>query len=346
MTDTFLGLSRDRVRALLTTAVRAPSVHNTQPWRFAAHADRLELSADPDRRLRYADPLDKGLRLSCGAVLMNLRLLLQDNGIRPIVSLLPADDEQDLMAVVRPGGVVTPSDETRRLVAAIPRRVTNRAPFLDAQVPVESRVALERAVQSEGAWAHVVDDPAERAAVRKLIATAHREQLAVAGYRDEWTAWTSGRPEHEGVPARSAGPLPAPQDEWVHRDFSDGRGRTRVPGKDFEPDPLIIVLCSFFQGRLAELVAGQALQSLLLTATDLGLSASLLSQPLEVEHTRAELGRIVGPALHPQTILRIGFGSPVPPTPRRAVEDVFIDMSPDGGTLVLGPPATTGHTEH
>jgi hypothetical protein len=42
------------------------------------------------------------------------------------------------------------------------------------------------------------------------------------------------------------------------------------------------VVCSFHEGVLADLQAGQALQQVLLTATTLGLSASFLSQPIEV----------------------------------------------------------------
>src|SRR5262249_32157898 len=122
-----------------------------------------------------------------------------------------------------------------------------------------------------------------------------------------------------GVPVTAGGYQPAPQDEWVLRDFTAGRGRTRIEGKDFEPDPLVVVLCSFYEGALAELQAGQALQRLLLTATTLGLSASFLSQPIEVPHLRIELRRALTTTMHPQVILRIGFGSPVPNVSRRPV---------------------------
>ncbi|MDQ3824769.1 MAG: hypothetical protein M3325_03125 [Actinomycetota bacterium] len=122
----------------------------------------------------------------------------------------------------------------------------------------------------------------------------------------------------------AGGPQPQPQDEWVLRDFTAGRGRTRVAGKDFEAESLLVVLCSFREGALGELQAGQALQQVLLTATYLGLSASFLSQPIEVPHVRAKLRCALGTTLEPQAILRIGFGSPVPATPGRPVADLLI----------------------
>jgi hypothetical protein len=98
----------------------------------------------------------------------------------------------------------------------------------------------------------------------------------------------------------------------------------RPPGKDYESDPFVVVLCSFYDGPPAELQAGQALQRVLLTATTLGLSASFMSQVVEVRRVREDLRRALGGSLFPQTVLRLGFGAPVPPTPRRPVEDLVL----------------------
>jgi nitroreductase len=51
-------LARDGIlRRIVEAASAAPSVHNTQPWKFvAASDDRLEVQADPDRALWVADP--------------------------------------------------------------------------------------------------------------------------------------------------------------------------------------------------------------------------------------------------------------------------------------------------
>lgn len=323
-----LGLAEDDVRGVLEAASLAPSLHNSQPWRFTLHPDRIELRFDPAKQLRATDPESRELRLSCGAALLNVRLALQGLGIRPLVSLLPGREAEGALAVVRRGGTFTATEESRSLLKAVESRRTNRHPFADSEVPVEHRQHLIRAAELERSWLHVVATHEEKARLRELIGRAHREQLADPGVRAELSDWTGDRadPGH-GVPRGSAGPTPAPQDEWALRDFSPGTPVARPSGKDYEPDPFVVVLCSFYDGALAELQAGQALQRILLTATALGLSASFLSQAVEVRRIREDLRRSLGGSLFPQTVLRLGFGAPVPPTPRRPIEDLVLAPS-------------------
>ncbi|MBB5960444.1 hypothetical protein FHS29_007068 [Saccharothrix tamanrassetensis] len=321
-----LGLDGHEVAEVLAVATLAPSVHNTQPWRFRLAGDCIELHADPARRLPATDPEDRELRLACGAALFNLCLALRARGIRPLVTLVPGGDAPGALATIRRGGHRDPDDETRELVRAVPIRRSNRKPFRDAAIPAAHRYALVRAAEQERSWLHVVTDHGERARLQGLVAKAHRIQREDPAVRAELAEWTGPRSD-DGVPPASGGIRPAPQDEWALRDF---QAVERPPGKDYESDPLVVVLCSFQEGPLAELQAGQALQRVLLTATSLGMSGSFMSQAIEVRPVREELRRAIGGVIVPQTVLRIGFGSPVPPAPRRSVGDLLMDSISPG----------------
>ncbi|MEU4744555.1 nitroreductase [Actinosynnema sp. NPDC023658] len=318
--DEVLGLAGAEVADVIATAALAPSVHNTQPWRFRLASDRIELHPDLDRHLPATDPENRELRLSCGAALFNTRLALRAHGVKPLVTLLPGSDAPGALATVRRGGSRELDEETRQLIRAVPVRRSNRKPFRDVPVPAGHRQALVRAAERERSWLHVVTDHEDRARLQRLVAKAHGVQAQDPRVRAELGAWTGTRVD-DGVPAASAGIRPAPQDEWALRDF---HAAERLPGKDYESDPLVVVLCSFYDGPLAELQTGQALQRVLLTATTLGLSVSFMSQAIEVRSVREELRRSLGGGVVPQTVLRIGFGSPVPPTPRRAVTDFLL----------------------
>ena len=56
-------------------------VRESQPWSFRIVAgDRIELRADPARWLKVGDPRARGLTISCGAALFNLRMALRGDG--------------------------------------------------------------------------------------------------------------------------------------------------------------------------------------------------------------------------------------------------------------------------
>lgn len=317
-----LGLDGEATAAVLRLATRAPSLHNSQPWRFRLRPDRIELRADPDRQLPAADPTGRELRIGCGAALFTLRLALIGAGIRPLVSRYPQPGDPDLVAVVRHGGIVRATPEQRRLLEAVPRRHTNRRPFRDTAVPDPARSALRRAAFEEGAWLQLVTDPVELAELGKLAREAHLHQESDAGFTAELAAWTgrSGSRD-DGVPASAGGPCPPPNQPWVVRDFG-GDGHPRPAPAAFESDPLIAVLSVHTDGPREELRAGEALQRVLLTATAAGLSASFLSQLVEVPDVREQARRLFGGTRPPQVVLRLGHGVPVPATPRRGPDKI------------------------
>src|SRR5687768_6760393 len=92
---------------VIEAATLAPSVHNTQPWRFVLRPDGFDLLADPGRRLPVLDPTGRLLHLSCGAALVTARTAARALGLAADVELLPDPEWPDLLArlTVSPGAV-------------------------------------------------------------------------------------------------------------------------------------------------------------------------------------------------------------------------------------------------
>ncbi len=310
-----LGLTSDQTRQVLTAACRAPSLHNSQPWTFRVDADRIEMHLEPARALPASDPDGREARLGCGAALFNLRLTLARYGVEAKVAVYPEGDGGPV-AVVEYGGEVRLSPLRADLERAIVHRRTNRHPFFEAEVSLAHQHTLARAAQAERASLALITEPGPLAQLGAWAAAAHRIQLADPAWVAEWTAWTRREGTADGVPSVSAGPRPAPQDTFTLRDFGRPGRPDRAAGKNFEAQPLLAVLGTRLDGPNAQLQAGQALQRVLLTATSVGLAASFLSQLIEVESVRGDLRDLIGGAISPQTVLRIGFGGPVPGTPR------------------------------
>jgi len=296
-------------------------MHNTQPWRFRVvfATCTIELRADPERTLLVTDPSGRAVHIACGAALLNLRLAAAVAGREPVVQLLADPDQPLLLATVRLAGPHRAQPDERELHAAITRRHTNRGPFSGRPVPPGVLAELADAARVEGGILHVLDRD-ETARVLYLVRDAERDRLADPAYRAELARWAGGPRDREGIPDSALGPR-SPDRPAPVREFTPGR--TGPAGYAwFEENPQLAVLSTHFGGRAHWLQAGQALQRVLLTATGRGIAASPLTQPLEtsdawlVRDPRSEHEE-------PQMILRLGYGLPVPPTPRRPVKDVL-----------------------
>jgi len=304
----------------LHAATLAPSKHNTQPWRFRVlrDAQTIELYADPERMLRYGDPHGRAVHIACGAALFNLRLAVSVAHREPVVRLLPDPAVPLLLATLRLGGRHRVHDAEREMYAAIAARHTNRWPFSGRPVPPGVTAELVQAARLEGAELHIPGQ-AETHRLLCLIADAERDLLADPAYQAELARWAGGERTADGMPGAVLGPRD-PRGHTPVRDFRTAGGGPAGYAW-FEEAPQLAVLSTAVSGRPDWLRAGQALQRVLLTATAHGLAATPLTQPLET----GDAWQVRDPAGggSPQVILRVGYGLPVPASPRRPVADVL-----------------------
>ncbi len=311
----------DLFRSAVAAAVRAPSVYNVQPWRFALVDGAIEVRTDPYRLLPVADPGGWATRVACGAAIANIELSLIVAGVQAKTRLWPRSADNLLVATVTADGGGAPSPRQQALTAAIARRRSNRRPFSDAPVPADARARIVAAADAAGAWLVLVDERTSVANVASIVRDAEQLLRSDAAYVAEMQAWTSRyHTEQVGIPADAAGVAPAPQDVLAMRNYG---GKERAEGRDFEQEPLLAILGTSGGGRYDDVVAGMALQMVLLTATDAGLAASMLSQPIEVPRARDELRRTLRRQGTPQMIIRLGYGQPTTSSPRRSIESVI-----------------------
>ena len=322
------GSPAHRARAAIRLATLAPSSHNTQPWLFTVREDGVDVYLDRTRALPVADPDDRELTISCGAALYHLRLALAFAGISVRVTRLPDPEAPDLVARLGFTGEHQVTEVERELFRQIPARRTNRFPFEARELPPTLVRELTHAAEAEGAWLVVVEDEEDKGWLADLIAAADRRQMADKHFRRELAAWTRPNTSHrrDGIPGSrlGLGTVASVGAPLILRTFDLGEGRA-ARDRDLAIGSPALAILGTRDDSPAELVrCGEALARLLLLARASDVFASYLNQPIEVEDLRPEVERLVRAPGRAQLILRLGFGRPVPPTPRRPVEEVLL----------------------
>lgn len=314
-------VDRRTVRSALELACRAPSVHNSQPWRWRIGDRSVHLLADLRRWLPATDPDGRDLVLSCGAALHHLRVALAASGLRATVHRLTDPDEPDHLAAVELAPGVAPEADVA-LAAAITRRRSDRRGFSSWEVPEAMLAELTAVAAHQGA---VLTPVTDGAALRRAVAAAAAAQDRTPGYATETTVWTGRETGADGIPAANL--LRGPGAVTGGR-FATGTIDRSTGVRD---GALLAVLGTASDDTLSQLRAGEALSAVTLHATTLGLASCPLTQVLEVDATRRSLrDDVLGGAMSPQVVLRLGWGpqEALPPTPRRRLQDV-VEPFPD-----------------
>ncbi|MCW2616133.1 MAG: hypothetical protein JWN08_3127 [Frankiales bacterium] len=313
-----------RLRWYADVARWAPSKHNSQPWRFVVDGGELEVWADPSRALPDTDRQGRELVLACGCALHLLCVAVRAAGRRPRVEVLPQGHSGPLARVVE-GGPWPTSDQDRALLAAVPRRRTDRGPLDATPLPPDLPFRLQDAAQDEGAVLRLVSTPGELASLARLVEQADRLLLRSGTVDRELERWHQhpGDGRQDGVPVTSSrGQAASARADLVQRDFTvpGAVAAHDRPGRD---QPLVAVLCTPADRPADWLAAGRALAAVLLLATTSGANASYADQPVEAEQLRGQLQEQLALPGPPQLVLRLGVGGQVDAPPRRDLDEVL-----------------------
>ncbi|HEY5857167.1 MAG TPA: hypothetical protein VIW24_24820 [Aldersonia sp.] len=325
------------VRDAVSLACRAPSLHNSQPWRWVYDGDKLDLYADPTRLVQH-DAHGRQLQLSCGAALDHLAVALAVHGWRAVVNRFPDPRTPSLLAslIFVPARFVT--DAEHRRADAIAHRHTDRLPFA---APAGSAVwstflttLTERVADYVPTSLAIVpeDRRADLAEASRLTAARRRYD---AEYHNELRWWT-GHPAHEeGVPAdvlpsadeRARVPIARTFPPFAKGEPTAAERRPEVAADE----SALLVLCCRRDEPLDWLRCGEALSAVLLDATMAGYATCPLTHLTEIPASRAVVARAAGTTELPQVVVRIGTAPAGEPerasTARRPLADVFTSVA-------------------
>ncbi|KHO22650.1 NAD(P)H nitroreductase [Mycolicibacterium setense] len=315
--------------ATLTRAVqlasRAPSLHNTQPWRLVARGDCLHLHLDPNRVVTVTDRSSREAVISCGVLLDHLRVAMAAAGWATAVDRFPNPNDLDHLATLQFSPMDFVTEAHRRRADAIMARRTDRLP-MSRYVDWDSFETLLRARLDDGPAHLDVLAEDQRSAVAEAAELSESLRLYDSGYHAELAWWTTPFATEDGIPQSSLVSAAESERVAVARTFpvtthSDRRPTVR------DDSATLVVLSTDGYSRADALDAGEALSSLLLECTLSGLSTCPVSHVTELHASRDIIATLIGRDACPQLLVRIGIAPTItdvpPPTPRRPVDTVL-----------------------
>lgn len=306
-------------------ACRAPSVHNSQPWRWVAENNRLHLFVDRRHLVPATDHSGRQAILSCGAALDHLCVAMLAAQWQTNVARFPNPNNPDHLASIEFSHVdhVTPAQRSRAL--AILQRRTDRLPF-DEPVPWHLFESVLRSqVNPDIAILDVLSDEQRPQLVQasQLSAALRRDD---ASYHAELDWWTAPFAMAEGVPPAALASDTERRRVGVGRDFPVRIHQNRRP--EVKADcAKVVVLSTPGDTRADVLRCGEVLSTVLLECTMARVATCPLTHLIESPESRDVIRDLIGGRGEPQVLIRIGTAPAMEelpiPTPRRALHTVL-----------------------
>lgn len=318
-------VAREVIARAVELACRAPSLHNSQPWRWVASGTAVDLFADPQRVLRSTDSSGREALISCGTVLDHFRTAMAATGWNTAVDEFPDPNKREHLASIDFIPLDYVAQAWRDRADAILRRRSDRLPFDAPENWEPFEAVLRSSFDSDLAALDVLADDA-----RPQLAEASRLTASLRRYDDyyhrELQWWTAPFRQSEGIPPSELVSGSEADRVGVGRAFPiNGYGdRRAATARD---QAKILVLSTPEDTRADAFHSGQVLSGVLLECTMAGLATCPLTHITELEASRDVIQDLIGRKAMPQMLIRVGLAPGVedvaPPTPRRVLSDVL-----------------------
>ena len=313
------------ISSALRLACRAPSVHNSQPWRWVSENAVLHLFVDRRRRVDVADRSGREAIISCGAVLDHLRVAMVAAGWQAHIARFPNPNDKDHLASVEFSPLTFVTDTQRERADAILQRRTDRLP-LDLPTYWETfEPVLRSSVDETVAMLDVLSDQMrpQLAQASQITEILRRDD---ASYQAELQWWTAPFALFGGVPPDALPSWSERQRVDVARDFGS-RGHERRRREVSADWSKVVVLSTAEDTRSEVLRCGEALSTVLLECTMAGMATCTLTHLIEFDKSRDIVRRMLAEGGEPQVLIRVGIAPPMEDlpaaTPRRPLDDVL-----------------------
>ena len=319
------NISSANFEFLVAQAVKAPSGHNTQPWKFRQNESAVEVYPDFDRRLPVVDPDDRELFVSLGCAVENLCLAAQTKGYKSAVSV--GDTGVVTVSLAEEAGV-KPSP----LFNQIDARQTNRSVYSGEEIALDALRKLQSVCSEKGISVHYYARQTKQFNdIEQYVLQGNTNQMQKEAFKAELKSWMRFNKKHQDqtLDGLSYAVFGAPNvPRWMAEPIMsmaiNAKTQNKADREKIASASQLVLFTTRENSRREWVSLGRTLQRFLLTTTELGVAHAYLNQPNEEAEIASEMTRTLGlDGEYPTILLRIGYGKQQAYSKRRAVKDVI-----------------------
>ena len=314
---------------LIYYSSKAPSGHNSQPWRFRIQENSIEIHPDFDCTLPVVDPKNRELYISLGCAAENLCVASIAYGYHASWQIDKDSNESHIIRI----HLNTSNKKTRKdILGDIQKRQTNRSVYKGTivqnsilnqlrELPTEENVRMHFFKNGDSSFSSLTD----------LIKKGNEIQMNDERFKNELLSWirlnkrqvekTNSGLSHKVMQAPS---MPGFIGKRIVRSFLTPAKQNKSDREKIKSSSHFILLTTKNNCPEEWIRSGLFLERLLIKLTSLGIASAFINPPCELESLSGELQKTLPINDEvPTLILRIGYADRMPSSPRKTVENVI-----------------------
>lgn len=302
-------------------AVKAPSCHNTQPWRFRIRYDKIFLAPDFTRALPVADKDGHALYISMGCAMENLIMAANEFNYETKIEITGSENKPQIQVTL----YHEPEAGKSELFGYILKRQVRRNKYSNAKIPDNLLSELFNGHQDEGVMTKLFLSGNEIRELIPYVTEGTRRQFSNKTFVEELIRWIrfSGKEamlKGDGILASSLGLTNTGRfiGKTVMKYFVSACSEVRHMEKLTGASVGLALFMVEQNDPYHWIRLGQSFQRFGLKAAKYEISHSHLDMPCEEPEVREKL--ISGfqlKGLTPLLLIRFGYSEPVPYSFRR-----------------------------
>ena len=318
---------RKDLQEIIYYATKAPSGHNTQPWKFQIKENKVLILPDFDRSLPVVDQDNHALFISLGCATENLVVAANHFGYAADVSILNAQGGIIQVTLVKVNGVTD-----NKLFHEIEIRQSTRNMYNGEAIPSEHLDILLQAAKQEHVECRIFTAKKEIEPIIELVKEGCVRQFENPAFVDELVHWirfnrNKAEEKNDGLYSAASGNPNVP--EWFGKFIMGIAVTASSEAKKCEDQIKSSSGLAVFIGEKDDIVSwinlGRSFERFALTATSLGIHNAHENMPCEERPVREKFAEWLGleNGEQPLLLVRIGYSQKMPYSNRRPVEEVL-----------------------